>query len=368
MRGAIILGVTIGACTMLLIFLLGILYNNRKKLKTSVLFNLNIWILIATIIRSGCYLNYYMNDLASVSFNFTGVYHGESFASSNAANAFKTIMFALVELSLTYQIYVIFRSTTLKNWGIAATILAGLLSLASVATQIWSSVLAHKNFKASTKGLYVSGAWMDLPTILFAVSINIMSLLLLFKLGIAIKTRRYLGLRQFDGFHILFIMSTQTLIIPSILLFVHYFLTSNSGPDLINVALLLVVIFLPLSSLWAQTANNVRRIDSSPSMSFISRESSNSSSGSSGGGGGGGSSGDALRQASKISRFNTYNSSTTSPTTLRDDSSYVTEKIVNQPISGIDANLPCDLEKYLFDDSNNEGDGMIAREVTILKT
>ena len=44
-----------------------------------------------------------------------------------------------------------------------------------------------------------------------------MTILLIGKLIIAIRTRRYLGLKQFDSFHILLIGFSQTLIIPSII-------------------------------------------------------------------------------------------------------------------------------------------------------
>ncbi len=53
--------------------------------------------------------------------------------------------------------------------------------------------------------------------ICLASSINFMTLLLIYKLAHAIKSRRFLGLKQFDSFHILLIMSSQSLIIPSIL-------------------------------------------------------------------------------------------------------------------------------------------------------
>ncbi|CAK9437026.1 uncharacterized protein LODBEIA_P14900 [Lodderomyces beijingensis] len=358
MQGAMVLSVTIGACSMLLIFLIGILYINRQKMKRSFLFLLNIGILLATIFRSACYLNYYTSNLAGISYTFTGIYNDESFASSDAANGFLTIMFVLIQTSLCYQIYVMFKTTTLKYWGYAASALAGLLSLTTLGTQIARSVLAHQNFASATSSSSVSftASWMDVPTILFAVSVNIMTLLLLFKLGLAIKTRRYLGLKQFDGFHILFIMSTQTLIIPSILLFIHYFSsTTQSAPILVNIAYMSVVIFLPMSSLWAQTANNSRRIESTPSLSFISRESSNSSAQAT-----------VTSGHSKISKLNTFNSTTTSPVTLKDEISLIVEK-EHQPVSGLDAALPKDLEKFLADGIDEGEDGMVAREVTILK-
>lgn len=181
-----------------------------------------------------------------------------------------------------------------------------------------------------------------------------MTILLIGKLIFAIRTRRYLGLKQFDSFHILLIGFSQTLIIPSIILVVHYFYLSQNKDSLLQqISLLLIILMLPLSSLWAQTANNTHNINSSPSLSFISRhhlsDSSRSggsntivSNGGSNGGGGGG----------------------------------------NFPVSGIDAQLPPDIEKILHEDNNykllnsnnesvNDGDiiindeGMITKQITI---
>ncbi|WLF79170.1 pheromone alpha factor receptor [Lodderomyces elongisporus] len=391
--GVIILGVTIGACSLLLILLLGMLYKSREKYWKSLLFMLNVCILAATILRSGCFLDYYLSDLASISYTFTGVYNGTSFASSDAANVFKTIMFALIETSLTFQVYVMFQGTTWKNWGHAVTALSGLLSVASVAFQIYTTILSHNNFNAtiSGTGTLTSGVWMDLPTLLFAASINFMTILLLFKLGMAIRQRRYLGLKQFDGFHILFIMFTQTLFIPSILLVIHYFYQAMSGPFIINMALFLVVAFLPLSSLWAQTANTTKKIESSPSMSFITRRKSEDESPS------------AANDEDRLRKFtttldlsgnknNTTNNNNNSnninnnmsninyPSTGsgEDDKSFIFEMEPSRERAAIeeidlgariDTGLPRDLEKFLVDgfDDSDDGEGMIAREVTMLK-
>lgn len=298
-----------------------------------------------------------MNNLSSISFFFTGIFDDESFMSSDAANAFKVILVALIEVSLTYQIYVMFKTPMLKSWGIFASVLAGVLGLATLATQIYTTVMSHVNFVNGTTGspLQVTSAWMDMPTILFSVSINVLSMFLVCKLGLAIRTRRYLGLKQFDAFHILFIMSTQTMIIPSIILFVHYFDQNDSQTTLVNISLLLVVISLPLSSLWAQTANNVRRIDTSPSMSFISREASNRSGN------------ETLHSGATISKYNTSNTVNITPGTSKDDSLFILDRsIPEQRI--VDTGLPKDLEKFINNDFYEDDGGMIAREVTMLKT
>ena len=426
---ALVMGITIGSCSMTLIFLISIMYKTNKltnlKLKLKLkyilqwinqkiftkkrndnkqqqqqqqqiesssynnttttlwgyklfLFYLNSLILLIGIIRSGCYLNYNLGPLNSLSFVFTGWYDGSSFISSDVTNGFKCILYALVEISLGFQVYVMFKTSNLKIWGIMASLLSIGLGLIVVAFQINLTILSHIRFSRAIStnrseeessslssssssslssdsiGYVINSIWMDLPTILFSISINIMTILLIGKLIIAIRTRRYLGLKQFDSFHILLIGFSQTLIIPSIILVVHYFYLSQNKDSLLQqISLLLIILMLPLSSLWAQTANNTHNINSSPSLSFISRhhlfDSSRSggsntivSNGGSNGGGGGG----------------------------------------NFPVSGIDAQLPPDIEKILHEDNNykllnsnnesvNDGDiiindeGMITKQITI---
>jgi len=98
MENAVVLGATIGACSMLLIMLIGILFKNFQRLRKSLLFNINFAILLMLILRSACYINYLMNNLSSISFFFTGIFDDESFMSSDAANAFKVILVALIEI------------------------------------------------------------------------------------------------------------------------------------------------------------------------------------------------------------------------------------------------------------------------------
>ena len=422
---ALVMGITIGSCSMTLIFLISIMYKTNKltnlklnlKLKYILqwinqkiftkkrndnkqqqqqqqiesssynnttttlggyklfLFYLNSLILLIGIIRSGCYLNYNLGPLNSLSFVFTGWYDGSSFISSDVTNGFKCILYALVEISLGFQVYVMFKTSNLKIWGIMASLLSIGLGLIVVAFQINLTILSHIRFSraistnrseeessssssslsSDSVGYVINSIWMDLPTILFSISINIMTILLIGKIIIAIRTRRYLGLKQFDSFHILLIGFSQTLIIPSIILVVHYFYLSQNKDSLLQqISLLLIILMLPLSSLWAQTANNTHNINSSPSLSFISRHHLSDSSrsggsntivsngGSNGGGGGGG----------------------------------------NFPVSGIDAQLPPDIEKILHEDNNykllnsnnesvNDGDiiindeGMITKQITI---
>lgn len=370
-KNCLVMGVMIGSCSVLLIFLVGILFKTNKfstigkskNLSKNFLFYLNCLITFIGIIRAACFSNYLLGPLNSASFEFTGWYNGESYASSEAANGFRVILFALIETSMVFQVFVMFRGAGMKKLAYSVTILCTALALVVVGFQINSTVLSHRRFvntvnEISDTGL--SSIWLDLPTILFSVSVNLMSVLLIGKLILAIKTRRYLGLKQFDSFHVLLICSTQTLLVPSLILFVHYFLFfRNANVMLINISILLIVLMLPFSSLWAQTANTTQYINSSPSFSFISREPSANSTLHS-------SSGHYSEKSYGINKLNTQGSS---PATLKDDHNSVILEATN-PMSGFDAQLPPDIARFLQDDIRIEPSStqdFVSTEVTYKK-
>lgn len=353
-KNSLVMGVMIGSCSVLLIFLLGILFkkknnkssNSEKSYKT-LLFYLNCLITLTGIFRAGCFTNYLLSSLNSSSFTFTGLYNNKSYIGSEAANGFRVVLFALIEISMVFQVFIIFKTPKLKIWGYIVTFLSTCLALVVIGFQINSAILSHKRFINTVDQINdtdISSIWLDLPTILFSISVNIMSILLIGKLIFAIKTRRFLGLKQFDGFHILLICSTQTLIIPSMILFIHYFTAfKNSNVLLVNISTLLIVLMLPLSSLWAQTANDTNYINDSPSFSFLSRESSgistlHSASASNGGG----------LYSEKITKLNI---DATSPITLKNDNHSINYDH-SKPIYGFNGNLPPDIQRILNDDGN----------------
>ena len=90
-------------------------------------------------------------------------------------------------------------------------------------------------------------------------------------------------------------------------------------------------------------------------MSFISREASNRSGN------------ETLHSGATISKYNTSNTVNTTPGTSKDDSLFILDRsIPEQRI--VDTGLPKDLEKFINNDFYEDDGGMIAREVTMLKT
>ncbi|ODV81224.1 fungal pheromone mating factor STE2G-protein-coupled receptor [Suhomyces tanzawaensis NRRL Y-17324] len=283
-KRAIIRGVTVGGCGILMLVLAII---NWKRKKTP-MFYLNMATLTAAIIRNCIYLAYLLGPLAAPSFSFSGLISSSALANYHltvASNAFQVVLILLVEMSMTYQIFVVFRAPKLRKLGWTLTTAAGMLGLALVALYINSAVNSSKIYSSLFNHESVSQAarqdWVgSLPNILFAASVNVLSVILLIKLGLAIRTRRFLGLKQFDGFHVLFIMSTQTMTVPSILVIVLYCFPDFQNSVLLSIAVMLVVLSLPLSSTWALAANNDPDINNT-AFSFMKRMDSNASHGTS---------------------------------------------------------------------------------------
>jgi len=256
LRNAIVNSCALGSCISLMLLLI------LKSKKHGIVYWLHMATLSSLIIRSGLYLGYLLSPLAEVGFIVTGAVNQslkQGFNVSVAADVFNIILTTLVEVCFTYQISIMFRSPKHRQIGIFVTVGFGLFGLLIIAFQMVavtkSKISAYDalfNGGTSTVGLWL----INLPTILFSISINLMSLVLIVKLVIGIRIRRYLGLKQFDYLHVLLIMFTQTFIVPTILVIVEYKVGDGNDPILLTVAMTVVVLSLPLSSMWAQMAND----------------------------------------------------------------------------------------------------------------
>lgn len=249
-------GVVIGACTSVLFVLWIVTHNKRTPI-----FILNQASMLFNILRSALFMSWLRGPLSLLSFGFTGILTDKSlseYSISTASNAMQVLLVACVQASMIYQINVIFRSPEVKKFGMALTVLGSIVGVTVVSFYIASCAVNVKNThqKISNNHTTTTSWLLDVPFILFSISILLMSLILTAKLFFAIKSRRYLGLKQFSSFHILFIMSCQVMIIPSVLFLVNYGVNSAKDNLLGSVSTLLVVLSLPLSSMWATAANN----------------------------------------------------------------------------------------------------------------
>lgn len=262
----------IGICLLVSIVLWVVTQNKRTPV-----FVLNQLSLNFMVIRSSLYLVHLNGPLSSLSFTFTGIFTPEYQKYCRvvlAANAFEVILITCILCSMTYQIYIIFKSPEVMKLGIILTVFMSMVNTGIVGLYINNAVVSSKvyyNLSNNDARTVRTGSWVtDIPFALFSASVISTCVMLICKLVCAIRSRRYLGLRQFDVFHILLVMSTQTLIVPSILTLINFGVSAFLRNLLVVISILLIVISLPLSSMWASTANN-GPMASSASLSFLSR-------------------------------------------------------------------------------------------------
>lgn len=266
LKYGIVHGVAIGSCGILAITFL--VFNYRRR--NTPMFWFCQATLLTRIIYSALLLVYFLGPLSSIAVTFTGRVLPSTFSAyqtSVAANAFRVINVVCIETLMVFQTYVVFRSPEVRRWGYGLAAMLGVLSAATVGFYINSAVIASRNSHLLYKIGYSnqtenrSQNWeSNLPVILYSASINVMSLVLVAKLVFAVRTRRYLGLKQFDSYHILAIMGTQTMVVPAILVIFNYTVYISTA-ILSEVAGLLVVLSLPLSSMWAMAANNLSNVN-----------------------------------------------------------------------------------------------------------
>lgn len=261
-RFAIIHSIAIGVGSMLMLFSWIIVINKKTPI-----FVLNQCSLLLLVVRSGLYLGYLLGPISLFSYLYAGDPDGvwNAYYLTVGTNIVYSLLIASVEASMVFQVYVIFKSTNKKHWGGLLTALCGLLGVVVVVFNIISSINATKIMREHLNNVEFSsyGSWVtNLPIIFFSATVNLLSTILLFKLVAAIRTRRVLGLKQFDGFHILVITMSQTLIIPSALVVANY---SHISTNLLSsLSFILTVCNLPFGSLWAISSNHNVQPTSAP--------------------------------------------------------------------------------------------------------
>lgn len=229
-----------------------------SKSKKTPVFILNQLSLFFLIFHSAFYIRYLLGAQATATYYFTGFPSLVSQYSVNiytATNIFQLLLTASIQCSIVFQVYTMFNHPDAKYLGRIVTVFAGLVALSVVGLDFYNVVMSIKTIFGD-KSDYFASRSVNAEIILFASSINFMSFILVVKLVWAIRARRYLGLKQFDSFHILLIMSFQSMLIPSILTILSYALTSLNHIPLNAVSVMLVALSLPLSSMWASSSNN----------------------------------------------------------------------------------------------------------------
>lgn len=249
------------ACAIVFSLVLFLVHKNKK----SPTFILNQASMIVFIVRCSLYLAYLKGPFVAYSFQLTGLLSSEEYPKykiTTAANALHTILISLIETTFVFQIYSVFISPEMKKLGLVLTALSACLGLTTVGWYLYLTIASSLRFQNLLLGkkppIYISSKVASIPIIIFTTTVNIMSLVLLTKLAMAIRTRRYLGLKQFDRLHIVMTMMTQTFIVPSVLTIINSSLSNSLGEEnlLYTISMILIVLSLPLTSMWANAANN----------------------------------------------------------------------------------------------------------------
>lgn len=236
------------------------------KNKKSPIFILNMSCLAVLFLQSCLYAVTLTKGYNTISYTFSGypdIYKSASNISV-VSNVFSVLLIILVELSFSYQVYIIFESPqkNMRRLGYAATFISVALGIATVVLYFIFMVYSNLSFYNYKKT--VPGYLANTPLILFVTSSCVICVMLLCKLAFAISKRRYLGLKQFNLFHILFIMAFQTMVIPTILILISFNGFSEtdqySSQAFSALGTALVALSLPLTTMWA----NSSILDSTP--------------------------------------------------------------------------------------------------------
>ncbi|KAG5363753.1 Pheromone alpha factor receptor [Yarrowia sp. B02] len=254
LRSAILFGVRIGAAVLTLIAM----HLVSKKSRTKLLFLANQMSIIFLIVHAALYFRFLLGPFGSILLMSTGLIdpHADETNENNvsvATNIFVLLMILSVQLSLAVQTRSVFHAWLKSR--IYVTI--GLIFISLVVTTFWITHTIVSCFVLTTDRDMTFMGWTRLASdVSFATSISLASLVLLAKLVAAIRVRKTLGKKPLGYTKVLVIMSTQSLVVPSILIIINYALPQKDSWILSGVAYLIVVLSLPLSSIWATTVND----------------------------------------------------------------------------------------------------------------
>lgn len=249
----LIQGIGIG-CGVILAFVSWFSITNRK----TPVFVLNQICLAFLVVRCVLFMVFLTSLMSSVTYAFTGASENfqSDFSVTIAVSVIYVLLIAAIECLFVFQVYVMFKSCKNRLYFYAMLAFSSALALCVFIMYVIETVFNLRDTWDDFMAIPKATHWRNnLPFLLFCTSINVLSILLVGKLIMAIRTRRVLGLKQFNALHILLIMTLQTCIIPSAMVIYNYCL-SESSPVFVNLSVIVIVCNLPFSSLWASTANN----------------------------------------------------------------------------------------------------------------
>lgn len=230
------------------------------KNKSSPIFVLNMACSAVLFLQSSLYAVTLTEEYNTISYTFSGyqVIYRTASNISVVSNLFSVILIFLVEVSFSYQVYIIFESPQKNMRRIGYMVQAVSVGLGIAAVVLYFIYMVYSNLSFYDNNFVVPGYLANTPLILFATSSCAICVMLLCKLALAIRKRRFLGLKQFNLFHILFIMAFQTMVIPTILVLISFngFSTTDkySSQAFSALGTALIALSLPLTTMWANSS------------------------------------------------------------------------------------------------------------------
>lgn len=241
-------------CSALVSILLFLLTPRR----TTPVYVFNQTSLILFFVQSTLFLVNAFSPFGAISTVFTKSYADVTIANVNvsvATSVFQLLFIITIQCSLVFQARTVFPRQSKAQ--ILATMVLGCMSLATIT--LYTLYIAQTCWVATNpRGipLFKGRFGNKLPSIsqiMFAASISLSTFIFVGKLIVAIRTRRVLGLKQFGPLQIVCIMGAQSMIIPAVLTVVSF-----AKPGMFHIysmAPFTVVVSLPLSAMWAASAN-----------------------------------------------------------------------------------------------------------------
>jgi pheromone alpha factor receptor len=221
-RTAIVFATQLGASFILLMILL-LMTPNTKRRSLSWIFN--VLALVCNVVRcvlqclemTGPFLNFVV--IATQEYGAAGLNRHIRLAIAN--NVITTLVFIFIELALVTQVQVICAAAMSSLCRIATLSFCGLVATIAIGFRL--NLMVINSISTAALGSPTEIEWSTFDTLQWAVStsnttaivsICVFSGVFCIKLGLAIRSRRSMGLKQFGAMQIVFIMGCQTLTIP----------------------------------------------------------------------------------------------------------------------------------------------------------
>ncbi|KAE9375299.1 hypothetical protein N431DRAFT_315264, partial [Stipitochalara longipes BDJ] len=241
-------GAQLGAC---MVMFFATVFLTRESQRFKPVFILNLASLLLGALRAlllalwassawSEFYSYFSGDISHI--------HRDTIATSVAATVIPLLMTITVNMSLVLQAQTVCKVME-KKYHYTLSALACIILFLAVgwrfAECVTNSMAITSNYTYYSKQYITTGALAS-----ETISIWFFSMIFTWKLFWTVMTRRKHGWANLNAMQALMIMSGCTMIIPSIFAVLEY-TTINSFPEAGTLALTMVALLLPLSSLWA---------------------------------------------------------------------------------------------------------------------